>query len=568
MIENPEKVTYIAETDFRNKRVRFGIKDKDRSKHIYVIGKTGMGKSTLLENMAIQDIQNGKGVAFIDPHGATAEKLLDYVPPARMKDVIYFAPHDTNFPIAFNPLEDVDKDKRHLVADGLLAAFKKIWPDVWSARMEYILLNTLLALIEYPDATLMGVNRMLSDKVYRAKVIENISDPSVKAFWTEEFANYTERMAAEAVPSIQNKIGQFTSNPIIRNIMGQSKSSFDLRKVMDNNKILIMNLSKGQMGENNAGLVGGMLITKIYLAAMSRAGASEAELTSLPSFYFYVDEFQSFVNDSFADILSEARKYKLSLTIAHQYVEQMPETVRDAVFGNVGTTISFRVGPFDAEVLEKIFAPKFTNEDLVNLTFAQIYLTLMIDGVGSPPFSAKTLPSIERTFPSIKDQIISYVHETFAKPRAEVEEMISKWHTTLPDGTEAPPKKKKRKRRRKKKGGEGGESSDIQQIQSEGGQMKSLGDLLNEAVAKGDILPDGKKEESQPKKEENKRETEIRVPESPKPEVKKEESNIPPPPPIPKNTNDTPPKPPVPPSSNVDLKNGLPEDELRGMLDV
>ncbi len=427
-------MVYIAETDFRGARTRFGIKNHDRAKHVYVIGKTGMGKSTLLENMAIQDMVNGEGMGFIDPHGGTAEKLLDYIPEERMKDVIYFAPHDLDFPISFNVMEDVGKDQRYLVANGLMSSFKKIWPDVWSARMEYILNNTLLALLEYPDSTLLGVNRMLSDKHYRTKVVENLSDPSVKAFWLDEFAKYNERYMQEAGDAIKNKIGQFTSNPLIRNIIGQPKSSFDIREVMDGKKILIVNLSKGRVGEQNAFLLGGMLITKIYLAAMSRASASESALKALPSFFLYVDEFQSFVNDSFADILAEARKYKLNLTIAHQYIDQMPETVQSAVFGNVGTTIAFRVGPFDAEKLEKIFTPKFLEEDLVNLGFAQIYLTLMIDGVGSPPFSAQTLPPIENAMQELraglKERIVEASRQGYAHPREEVERAIGEWHAT------------------------------------------------------------------------------------------------------------------------------------------
>ena len=329
---DPERVTTFASTDSRNKKVEFGIKAKDRTRHVYVIGKTGLGKSTLLENMAVQDIENGEGMAFIDPHGKTAELLLNYVPEHRIKDVLYFAPFDLEHPVSFNVLEDVGFDKRHLVVSGLMSTFKKIWLDAWSARMEYILSNTLLALLETPGTTLLGVNRMLADKDYRKMIVDNIKDPSVKSFWVDEFAKYTDRFAAEATPAIQNKIGQFTSNPLIRNIIGQSKSSFDLRKMMDENKIIIINLSKGRVGEANANLLGSMFITKIYLAAMSRADASEKELQKLPNFYLYVDEFQSFANESFADILSEARKYKLNLTIAHQYIEQMDEIVRPAVF--------------------------------------------------------------------------------------------------------------------------------------------------------------------------------------------------------------------------------------------
>lgn len=424
---NEERITYFGQTDSRNKRVSFGIKAKDRTKHVYVIGKTGMGKSTLLENMAVQDIKNGEGLAFIDPHGKTAELLLEYVPEHRMKDVVYFAPFDVDYPISFNVLESVDPDKRHLVVSGLMSTFKKIWQDAWSARMEYILTNTLLALLEYPDATLLGVNRMLSDKEFRNKVVACVTDSAVKAFWTQEFANYTERMAAEAVPAIQNKIGQFTANALIRNMIGQPKSSFDIRKMMDEGKIFIINLSKGRIGESNANLLGGMLITKIYLAALSRADIPDRVLKTLPNFYLFVDEFQSFANESFADILSEARKYKLNLTIAHQYIEQMEDEVRAAVFGNVGTMIIFRVGAYDAEILEKEFAPQFTAEDIVNLGIYQIYLKLMIDGISSAPFSATTLPPIEKPETSSMEKVIQSSREQFANKRSEVEKSIDDW---------------------------------------------------------------------------------------------------------------------------------------------
>lgn len=426
---DPEQITFFAKTDARGQAVPFGIKAKDRQRHMYVVGKTGMGKSTLLENMAAQDIKNGEGMAFIDPHGSAAETLLDYVPPHRVDDVVYFAPFDMAHPVSFNVMEDVGPDKRHLVVSGLMSTFKKIWVDAWSARMEYILTNTLLALIEYPDTTLLSVNRMLADKAYRDRVVDYVKDPAVKAYWTEEFANYTERFAAEALPAIQNKIGQFTGNPLIRNIIGQPHSSFDIRELMDNRKILIMNLSKGLIGETNANLLGSMLTTRIYLAAMSRADLPVAEMKQMPNFYFYVDEFQSFANSTFANILSEARKYHLNLIIAHQYIEQMEEDVRSAVFGNVGTTIAFRVGPFDAEVLETVFTPRFLAADLVNLGFAQIYLTLMIDGIGSQPFSAVTLPPVEMPAVSSREMVISASRRLYAKERAAVEEQVQRLHT-------------------------------------------------------------------------------------------------------------------------------------------
>jgi hypothetical protein len=436
---DPEKITYFAKTDARGQFLSFGIKAKDRQRHMYVIGKTGMGKSTLLENMAAQDIMNGEGMAFIDPHGSAAETLLEYIPEHRLKDVVYFAPFDLDNPIAFNVMEDVGPDKRHLVVSGLMSTFKKIWVDAWSARMEYILTNALLALIEYPDTTLLSVNRLFVDKAFRAKVVDYIKDPAVKAFWVDEFANYTDRFTAEALPAIQNKIGQFTGNPLIRNIIGQPHSSFDIRKLMDEKKILIMNLSKGLIGETNANLLGSMLTTRIYLAAMSRADLPVEVMKKMPNFYFYVDEFQSFANATFANILSEARKYHLNLIIAHQYVEQMEEDVRNAVFGNVGTTIVFRVGPFDAEVLETIFTPTFLAADLVNLGFAQIYLSLMIDGVGSQPFSAQTLPPLTRPPVSCKGMAIESSRQLYAKRRADVEEIVAALHTPTP-----PPEKPKK----------------------------------------------------------------------------------------------------------------------------
>lgn len=419
--QDDRRITYFAATHTRGKREMFGIRAIDRGKHVYVIGKTGMGKSTMLENMAIQDIQNGEGIAFIDPHGSTAEKLLDFVPYDRIKDVVYFAPFDTDYPMGFNVMEDVGYDKRHLVVSGLMGALKRIWVDAWSARMEYILQNTLLALLEYPGSTLLDVNRMLTNKDFRKAVIEKVQDPIVKAFWTQEFAGFTDRYTAEATPAIQNKIGQFVANPLIRNIVGQPQSSFDIRKMMDEKKIFIVNLSKGRMGESNASLLGSMLTVKIYLAAMSRADEPASRMAKLPRFYFFVDEFQSMMNEAFADILSESRKYKLALTLANQYVEQMEENVRNAVFGNVGTMIVFRVGPFDAETLKTIFEPTFRPEDLVNLGIGEIYLTLMVDGVGTPPFSAQTIPPIEAPDISYREDVVNASRAQFGRPRAQVE---------------------------------------------------------------------------------------------------------------------------------------------------
>lgn len=422
------KVTYIGKVDYRNKELTFGIKEKDRTRHTYIIGKTGMGKSTLLENLAIQDIANGEGLCVIDPHGSMAEKLLDHIPESRIKDVIYFAPFDSDHPLGLNVLEKVEADKRHLVANGIMAAFKKIWVDAWSARMEYILTNIMLALLENDNQSLLGVNRMLTDKEYRKFIVSNVTDPTVKDFWEKEYANYTERFAQEAAPAIQNKVGQFVGNPLIRNIVGQQTTSFNIREIMDKKKILIVNLSKGKVGEGNANLIGSLLITKIYLAAMSRADAGPYELEKLPPFYLYVDEFQNFANESFANILSEARKYNLALTVAHQYIEQMTDEVKAAVFGNVGTMITFRVGATDAEVFEKEFAPYFTMDDIVNLSAYQIYLRLMIDGQGSKPFSAKTLDQIPKPAHSFAQAVLAYSRITYAKPKFAVEEEIMKFY--------------------------------------------------------------------------------------------------------------------------------------------
>lgn len=427
--QNGERITYLGKVDFRNKHITFGIKQKDRTRHMYVIGKTGMGKSTLLENMIIQDINNGEGVCVIDPHGSLAEKLLDFIPESRVKDTIYFAPFDSEYPMGLNVLEKVEVSKRHLVANGLMAAFKKVFGEErFSDRIQYILNNIILSLLENEGQSLLGVNRMLNDKDYRKFIVSNVKDPSVRAFWEEEYAKAGDKYQQEAAPGIQNKIGQFISNPLIRNIIGQQKTSFDIRDVMDNKKILIVNLSKGKVGEGNADLIGSLLITKIYLAAMSRADKGPYELEKLPPFYFYVDEFQNFANESFASILSESRKYKLALTVAHQYIEQMEDDVKAAVFGNVGTMITFRVGASDAEAFEKEFAPKFTMDDIVNLGFAQVYMRLMIDGVGSQPFSAITLPPMAPPAHSYAQAVIAHSRATYAKPVTDVTEEVATFY--------------------------------------------------------------------------------------------------------------------------------------------
>ena len=421
----PTETVFLGETSFRNNKVRFGIKQDDRRRHMYVVGSTGMGKSEFLKAMAIQDIEAGRGMCFIDPHGDTADDLLDYIPENRIKDVIYFDPSDLENPIAFNVMEGIGFDYRHLVASGLMGVFKKIWgAEVWSGRMEYILNNTILALLEYPDSTLLSINRLMSSKDFRKKIVNNVKDPIVKAFWVDEFAKYADKFATEATAAIQNKVGQFASHNVIRNILGQQKSKIDIRKIMDEGKILIVNVSKGKIGEDASRLLGAFLITKIELAAMSRVNIPEADRRD---FFLYVDEFQNFATESFANILSEARKYHLSLVMAHQYIKQMEEEVMDAVFGNVGTIVSFRVGAEDAEFLEKWFQPDFMMNDIVNLGKRSMYIKLMINGVSSKGFSAGTLDRFPKLENSNREAIIKASRESYTTPKSIVEKEVAEW---------------------------------------------------------------------------------------------------------------------------------------------
>jgi len=425
-------VNYFGLVNYRNQNRKFGIKLDDRRRHMYIVGKTGMGKTTILENMVLNDIYGGHGVGLVDPHGDFAEKILDYIPPKRINDVVYFNPADIDYPIGFNILETIKPEHKHLVVSGLMGVFKKIWPDVWSARMEYILNNTILALMDFPGTTLLGINRMLADAEYRKRVVNNTKDPVVKAFWQNEFAGYNDKYRQEAVAPIQNKIGQFLSASVIRNIVAQVKSSIDIRTLMDERKIFIMNLSKGRIGEDNSRLLGGMLITKLQLAAMERVDIPEADRKD---FFLYVDEFQNFATESFANILSEARKYRLDLIMAHQYMEQLDETVLAAVIGNVGTTVTFRVGSTDAEILAKEYAPTFTEEDLINLPKYNIYLKLMIDGVASRPFSALTLPPIAVRMDSM-EKVVKVSRERYAVERSMIEDKIARWSGMVVMGDE------------------------------------------------------------------------------------------------------------------------------------
>lgn len=418
-----EDLTVFAKTNFRNHVEKFGIKLKDRRLHMYVIGKTGTGKSTLMENMIIDDIKEGRGIAIVDPHGETVNHIIEAIPESRVNDVVYFNPADKNNTIGFNLLESVDEDLKPIVASGAVGVFKKIFGDSWGPRLEYILRNAILALLDYPDSTLLGIMKLLIDKNFRIKVVATIKDPVVRDFFINEYEKYDPKFRMEAINPIQNKVGQFLSSPMIRNIVGQPHSTFSIEEVMNNKKILLIDLSMGKIGEDNSALLGSMLITKIQLAAMRRANMPEADRQD---FYLYVDEFQNFATDSFAVILSEARKYHLNLIMTNQYTAQLSETVSDAIFGNVGTMAVFRVGATDASALEKEMEPVFNANDMVNLANYNVYLKMAVDGVTRPAFSAVTLPPFSDKY-NLKDQIINHSRVHFTRKRTDVEQEIMQW---------------------------------------------------------------------------------------------------------------------------------------------
>ncbi|MGL5830774.1 MAG: type IV secretory system conjugative DNA transfer family protein [Candidatus Altimarinota bacterium] len=424
--EEPEApVTAIGKSNFRGVDQKFGIKTLDRRRHMYIIGKTGMGKSVLLENMLFSDIQAGRGVAVVDPHGDLAEAVINFVPSWRTNDVIIVDPSDREFPIAFNMLENVDPSLNTIITSGLVGIFKKIYADSWGPRLEHILRNTILSLLEYPNTTMLGIPRILQDADFRRKVIRKIQDPLVRSFWLNEFEKMDPKQRVEAISPILNKVGQFLSSPIIRNILGQVQSKIDFRFAMDNKKIVIVNLSKGKIGEDNSSLLGSMIITKFQIDAMSRANQAEKDRVD---FYLYVDEFQNFATDSFATILSEARKYKLNLTMANQYIAQMPEEVRDAVFGNVGSILSFQVGFDDAEYLSQQYGEEALPADLVNLSKYTAYMRLLNDGMPSKTFSLDTLPPPQfEVEPGRREKVIKLARERYCTPREIVEDKINRW---------------------------------------------------------------------------------------------------------------------------------------------
>jgi hypothetical protein len=428
--------TILGRNNWKDDHPLFGINRADRQQHVYVIGRTGTGKTTLLTTMIMQDIKLGEGLCVIDPHGDLAARLLDFVPSRRINDVVYFNGADHTHPIAFNALETVPPDHPHfateksLVASGLVSVFKKLWPDFWGPRLEYILRNAILALLDSPGTTLLALPRFLTDDHYRAQVLRRVRDPVVRAFWEEEYPQYTKSLRAEALSPIQNKVGQFLSSPVLRNIIAQRHSTIDPGAIMDQGKICIISLSKGLMGEDNAALLGAMLITKFQLAAMARARVPEDERGD---FYLYVDEFQSFATDSFSGILSEARKYGLNLTLAHQYVGQLPDSLRDAIFGNVGTVVAFRVGARDGLWLEPEFFPQIKQPDLIDFPNYRAAVKMTVDGVPQLPFSMSTIvPKSPELHEHHQETIIQQSRQRYGRPRERVERRLERWLTKSP----------------------------------------------------------------------------------------------------------------------------------------
>jgi hypothetical protein len=416
-----DTTTLLGEREVWGGSAPFGLSQVDRRQHLYVIGRTGVGKTTLLRNIMLQDIYAGRGIAFIDPHGDESRTLLDFIPPWRIDDVVYFNPADDEFPIGLNLLQS--KERPHLVASGIVGAMKSIWRHSWGPRLEYTLYATVAALLECGNVSLLGVQRMLTDKTYRLWVVNQVNDPMVRSFWESEFESYDSSFVTEAISPVLNKIGQLFMTPLVRNILGQVKSKIDARFMMDNGRIFIANLSKGRMGEDKANLLGALLVTQFQLAAMSRADTPEDDRRD---FSLFADEFHSFTSDSFASILSEARKYRLSLTLSHQYVDQVPPEIRHAVFGNVGSLISFRVGQRDAEVLEKEFSGGYTAAHFTSLGNFEVCAKLLVAGEASEPFVGKTYPPFGKWY-GRSETIIERSREKYGTPRHIVEGKIRRW---------------------------------------------------------------------------------------------------------------------------------------------
>ena len=420
---NNQQHIVIGESENWGQQVPFTLSHGDRRHHLYAIGKSGAGKTTLLRNLILQDIEAGNGVAIIDPHGDLANELLDYIPRSRIEDVAYFNPADMDYPIGFNLLGYTPPDGRHLVASGIVAVFKSIWHESWGPRLEYILYASVAALLDCENVSLLSLQRMLSDTRYREWVVKQIKDPVVRSFWESEFLNYDKKFMQEAIAPIQNKVGQLLMSPHVRNILGQVRSRIDARFMMDKGRVFIADVSKGKLGADKSNLLGALLVTQFQLAAMSRSDVPEHERKD---FFLYVDEFQSFASDSFISILSEARKYRLCLTLSHQYVDQIRPEIRDAVFGNVGSIVAFRVGHRDAKQLEMAFGETYRASQLTSLGNHEVCVKLLANGQDCDPIFGKTLPPMGYRH-GRRETIIRRSREKYATPRRIVEDRIRRW---------------------------------------------------------------------------------------------------------------------------------------------
>ncbi len=433
---NDQNISFFAHTNFRDQRVPFGIKRSDRRRHLYVLGKSGVGKSKLLQLLIKNDIDSGQGVGVLDPHGDLVDEVLRLIPKHRLKDVVIFDPSDLDFPLAFNPLEQVPEALKMRVTIGFIEIFKKLFGTNWTPRLEHVLRYTTLALLDTPGTTVLSILKMLTDKNYRQMIVRNINDNVVKNFWVNEFASWSEKFDNEAITPLLNKVGQFVATNMIRNIVGQPENLLDFRRIMDERKILLMKVSKGILGEENASLLGAMAVTKIYQAAMSRADTMERDRVD---FYFYVDEFHNFATNTFDEILSEARKYRLNLTIANQFLGQLDERIRKTVFGNVGSLLSFRIGGEDASTIASEFNPRFTEQDVINLGIRDFCIKMSIDGEIQDAFSARTL-EMNPPEEHFAKECLDFSRANYARPLKQVQEILNRWeeHKTEPQPQTSP----------------------------------------------------------------------------------------------------------------------------------
>ncbi len=457
---DPKEVCFFGRTNYvaalEEKRFIFGIKRHDRRRHMYIVGKSGVGKSKLFELLARQDIAYRQGLCLIDPHGDVVQAVLDFIPEERVKDVVIIDPSDTKYPVSFNPLQNVDPEMKHQLTQGLIEVLEKQFGANWTPRLEHVFRFTVLALLDYPYATMRGMISMLTDREYRQKVVDYITDDMVKRFWAVEFADWSEKFDTEAIIPLVNKLGQFLSDPLLRNIFAQRENKIDLKDIMNNKKILLINLSKGKLGEENSSFFGSMFITKIKQAGMSRADMPEQDRVD---FYLYVDEFHNLVTETFENLFSEARKYGLCLIVAHQYMQQLLPPVQATVLGNSGTLVIFRVGGEDAKRLEAEMTPIFKAKDMINLGMREFYIKMTIDGNTYDPFSAETLKVFPATHPSNREKIIQWSREHYAMPAGNVKKMIEEEEKELLFG--------------KRGSSAGSADSPLRQLADGGGQGKS-----------------------------------------------------------------------------------------------